>query len=117
MDKEKIKISSTVSGKPATEGYENMSAPAPINLDTGMHKDYWVLSEEERAKGFIRPVRYSYRHLVCGAVTSMHKSIAETYARDPSYYGATMCLMCKGHFPVGESGQFVWDGTDVKVGT
>jgi hypothetical protein len=27
-----------------------------------MHSDYWVLSDEERAKGFIRPVRHSYAH-------------------------------------------------------
>src|SRR4051794_8569721 len=32
-------------------------APAPIDPATGMHKDYWVLSAEERAKGFVRPVR------------------------------------------------------------
>lgn len=29
----------------------------------GMQKDYVVLSEEERAKGFVRPVRRSYWHV------------------------------------------------------
>jgi len=28
-----------------------------IALDTGMQRDYVVLAEEERAKGFVRPVR------------------------------------------------------------
>lgn len=34
-----------------------------INPATGMQKGYVVLSEEERAKGFVRPVRRSYRHV------------------------------------------------------
>jgi hypothetical protein len=29
----------------------------------GMQKNYLVLSEEERAKGFVRPVRQKYRHV------------------------------------------------------
>jgi hypothetical protein len=33
-----------------------------INPSTGQQKDYVVLSQEERAKGFIRPVRRSYIH-------------------------------------------------------
>ena len=37
-------------------------APGPINPETGQHTDYWVLPAEERAKGFIRPVRKSYIH-------------------------------------------------------
>ena len=32
-------------------------------LPDGQQKDYLVLTEEERAKGFIRPVRRSYRHV------------------------------------------------------
>lgn len=83
----------------------------------GMQETYLVLSDEERAKGFVRPVRLSYRHLACGAVTRMGQAIAETYARDPRYYGGTYCATCRDHFPVGENGQFVWDGTDEKVGT
>ena len=31
--------------------------------ETGQHKIYLVLSEEERAKGFVRPVRESYVHI------------------------------------------------------
>ncbi len=79
-----------------------------------MHKDYWVLSDQERAKGFVRPVRNEYKHLTCGIVTRMGQAIAETYARDPHFYGATYCVDCRTHFPVGEDGQFIWlDGTKV----
>lgn len=86
---------------------------------------YLVLSEEERAKGFIRPVRKTYVHhymedgsrvpypLVslkgvkgCGAATTMALPLAETYARDPKFYGATYCAGCKKHLPVAE---FHWD--------
>ena len=75
----------------------------------GMQETYLVLSEEERAKGFVRPVRRAYRHLKCGAVTTMGAALAETYARDPEFYGATYCATCRDHFPVGPDGEFDWD--------
>jgi hypothetical protein len=128
----------------------------------GQNECYLVLSEEERAKGFVRPYRDSYVHkglqpkypLVdltaeqkeqykdyyvkyekypesespvvgrywtekqlssgCGAVTRMGQAIAETYARNPQFYGATFCVGCNKHLPVEE---FVWDGTNEKVGS
>lgn len=82
----------------------------------GQQRDYIVLSAQERAQGFVRPVRRSYVHEKCGGVTVMGQPIAETYARNPSFYGATFCVHCRNHFPVGPDGEFVWeDGT--KVGT
>lgn len=138
-------------------GVDNQAVP--------QNKTYLVLSEEERKKGFVRPVRYSYKHVGlskiknplrdltneekerhaewnyakyevypesespklgkfwtqaeldhigggCGTVTTMAHSIAETYARDPSFYGATYCAVCQKHLPVAE---FIWvdDGTVV----
>lgn len=83
----------------------------------GQQKGYVVLSSEERAKGFVRPVRRSYVHEKCGSVTTMGVALAETYARDPSFYSGTFCVACAAHFPVGKDGEFVWDGTDEKVGT
>src|SRR4051812_22641109 len=65
-----------------------------IDPKTGQQKDYVVLSAEERAKGFVRPVRRSYVHTSCGAITTMHKEIAETYARDPKFYDGTFCVQC-----------------------
>lgn len=108
------------------------TAPVP------QHDTYLVLSEAERAKGFVRPVRSRYRHAGapqqqdsmdgttsgtagCGAVTTMGLALAETYAREPSFYGSTYCTGCNMHRPVGEVGEFVWvlpDGTDgERVGT
>lgn len=99
---------------------KNMDSPAP-DLGTvpgsKMHKDYWVLSEAERAKGFVRPVRRSYLHDKCGSVTTMNAKIAETYAAQPHFYGSTYCVACGDHFPVGEHGEFTWDGTTERVGT
>ena len=132
----------------------------------GQNKKYLVLSEEERAKGFVRPVRTKYIHLGrkmegtliryekpkvengktyigyfklkglsggplvteeeyqeikkgkrvrgCGSVTVMGQALAETYARDPKFYGSTFCCGCGTHKPVSE---FVWDGTDEEVGS
>lgn len=88
-----------------------------IDPTTGMQKGYVVLSEAERAKGFVRPVRRAYVHEKCGAVTTMGRALAETYARDPKFYSGTFCARCRNHFPVGERGEFRWDGTDEKVGT
>jgi len=159
----------TSSGRPPAKDCIDSGAPQPINPTTGMHEDYWVLPAEERAKGFVRPVRQSYKHVGasgpkydlhdltdedktryapfayvkfekypesespvtgrywtqkqldevgkgCGVVTTMSRAIAETYSRDPSFYGSTFCVGCRRHFPVGENGEFVWDdGT--KVGT
>jgi hypothetical protein len=145
-----------------TEGQKN---------ETGQHEIYLVLSAEERAKGFIRPVRRSYVHVGrflhytelvemlseghdffpdyaarmkvvskdgksnwvelarreeleawqagrrlggCGGVTTMGQALAETYAREPSFYWATFCSHCNKHFLVSE---FFWDGTTETVGS
>lgn len=97
---------------------------------TEQAKVYLVLSDEERAKGYIRPVRETYVHLRmangsdlprvlidmkdtvgCGAATRMSSTIAETYARDPSFYSHTYCVRCSRHLPVSH---FSWeDGTRV----
>jgi hypothetical protein len=82
----------------------------------GQQEGYIVLSPEERAKGFVRPVRRTYIHEACGSTTTMGQSLAETYARDPWFYSGTFCVRCGKHFPVGEVGQFVWeDGSKVGV--
>lgn len=87
-----------------------------INPVTGQQKGYVVLSEEERAKGFVRPLRQTYKHERCGGFTTMGLAIAETYARQPDFYSGTFCVHCKAHFPIGEKGEFTWADTDIKVG-
>jgi hypothetical protein len=69
----------------------------------GQQEVYLVLSEEERAKGFIRPVRYAYKHLACGGITTMEQALCETYARDPKFYGGTFCCNCGKHFRLQDS--------------
>lgn len=101
----------TTDGRPAEE------ADLTIDPATGQQKDYIVLSAEERAKGFVRPVRKSYVHGVCGGTTTMGQGLAETYARNPAFYAGTFCATCKAHFPVGAEGQFTWHGSTEKVGT
>lgn len=100
-----------------TDGSPVTSDHREINPDTGLQKGYVVLSAEERAKGFVRPVRRSYVHDKCGGVTKMGQALAETYARDPKFYSGTFCAICRAHFPVGADGEFVWDGTTERVGT
>lgn len=97
-----------VSGKPVSEDHRD------INPVTGMQKDYVVLSTEERAKGFVKPVRREYTHKTCDSNTTMALAIAETYARSPNFYSGTFCTKCRAHFPLD---QFVWRGTDESLGS
>jgi hypothetical protein len=84
--------------------------PEPIP----QHEVYLVLSEEERAKGFVRPLRRSYVHSTCGVETRMGLALCETYARQPSFYGLTYCVGCSKHLPVSE---FRWAEDGAVVGT
>lgn len=98
-------------GQPETPDHREIITGGPRD---GQQKSYVVLSAEERAKGFVRPVRQTYTHKNCGTDTSMGLSIAETYARDPSFYGGTFCCSCREHRPLTE---FVWKGTEEQVGS
>ena len=97
-------------------GHGSDSTPGPQN------EVYLVLSEEERAKGFVRPYRDTYYHVDCPvpgiipghAVTTMGRALSETYARDPKFYGATYCCQCRMHRPVAE---FRWSVDDQVVGS
>src|SRR5688572_937339 len=95
-------------GEPVTPDHRE------INPATGQQKGYVVLAAEERAKGFVRPVRKTYRHLTCNTTTSMSLPLAETYARKPSFYDGTFCHHCMEHFPVD---QFVWTADGEVVGS
>ena len=116
-------------GSPVTEDHREID---PL---TGQQKGYVVLTAEERAKGFVRPVRRTYTHAGretevvgadgvtpvgkprlggCGTDTTMGLAIAETYARDPGFYSGTFCCACRKHLPLNE---FVWKGTNEQVGS
>lgn len=114
--------------------------------DTYIHKGRYVgilpireLTEEEKKKnekwGYVAFVPYpeemspmigtyltqkgkdSYKNGYingCGTSTTMGRAISETYARDPKFYGSTYCVHCGKHYPVEE---FVWEGTNEKVGS
>lgn len=112
------KILETISDRRVlTDGSRVHPEHSRINPETGMQRGYVVLNERERAKGFVEPVRQIYTHTECGQDTFMNQPLAETYAREPSFYTATYCAVCRKHRPVGEHGEFVWVGTTQKVGT
>lgn len=122
------------SGKPVPLDYSH----AEIRQDgSGLQKDYVVLNAQERANGWVRPYREKYVHTgkgahwngpvlikygttangarqACGALTKMSRPIAETYAKDPTFYSGTYCVGCKAHWPLDE---FTWDGTCEQVGS
>lgn len=71
---------------------------------------YLVMPEGERVARFQRPVRRTYVHQTCGRATTMGLELAETYAADPAFYGATYCVGCRMHRPVSE---FLWEDGEV----
>lgn len=82
---------------------------------TPQAETYLVLSDAERAKGFVRPLRRAYVHVDgCGALTTMGLALCETYARQPDFYGATYCVGCRMHRPLAE---FRWDEDGTVVGS
>lgn len=97
-----------------TNGKTPEEVRASQTSETGMHDGYIVLCDAERAKGFVRPYRDRYKHTTCGGVTTMGRSLSETYARDPLFYDATFCCTCNRHFPVNE---FVWTADGSVVGS
>ena len=101
-----------------TRGIDN----APVE----QNQVYLVLSEDERAKGYVRPFRNEYYHVECplvkngrivteqSAATKMGFDLSATYARDPDFYGATYCVHCQMHKPVSE---FRWSKDHEVVGS
>jgi hypothetical protein len=86
----------------------------------GQQENYLVLSAEERAKGFVRPVRTSYIHVACGSLTKMGLALSETYARNPKFYSGTFCCHCGKHFPLIDSNgnpAFTWELDGSAVGS
>lgn len=65
-----------------------------------------VLTDTDGAPQFVQPIRNTYRHLTCGAETTMRGGdLCLTYATNPSFYGSTFCVGCHEHLPISE---FVW---------
>jgi hypothetical protein len=117
-----------------TNGKSVAEVRASQTNETGQHDGYIVLCPDERAKGFVRPYRDSYKHVGvetqlvddnddlshkvrtggCGTVTRMGCALSETYARDPQFYTATFCVGCNKHLPIAE---FVWTADGQQVGS
>jgi hypothetical protein len=62
---------------------------------------------------YVAPIRNSYIHGKCGVKTLMATKFAETYAKNPKYYGSTFCCGCGEHLPVS---QFTWAVDGIRIG-
>lgn len=118
--------------RPVRHGYVHVGPPAPValrDLTPDEHERYdrygYVkfepnpdYPETSAITGmFWTQPRLDRLNKGSGVRTVMGVALAETYARDPSFYGGTFCCGCGAHFPVGKKGEFVWDGTHERVGT
>lgn len=67
-----------------------------------------VLPAAVRAQAPIRPVRYFIVHKPSGTVTELPRDVAETLARDPTFYPELWAPATGGMHPIGE---FYWKDT------
>lgn len=84
-------------------------------LPSGQHERYpsSVHLGEDGMPAYKQPVRNTYRHRVCGAVTTMRgDDLCLTYATNPHFYGATFCCLCRTHLPLSE---FEWEPDGVPM--
>jgi hypothetical protein len=65
-------------GSPVTDDHRELKA-------NGQQKDYIVLSEDERRRGFVRPVRNSYRHVGMPPPSNLRDLTAEEHAQYDKY--------------------------------
>ena len=86
MDRTKDPRVSSTGG--VTPGYEDQPAPGPTKPN-GQAASYWILSEEERANGFKRPVRRSYIHTGPRGPTGPTRPLSE---REVKLYGDEFAL-------------------------
>jgi len=63
--------------------------------ETGQHDIYLILSEEERAKGFVRPLRFSYIHVgrSLKAFKGIYKMLDENERKKYPKYVAIMTVL------------------------
>lgn len=108
MENDKEIKTCTTDGKPFDGG--------KATRDDGQQVQHVGICPDERID-YVRPYRDRYKCLICGTVTTMPRLCAETYAKQPTFYGSTWCCGCKGYFLVGENGNFVWLDDNTKVGT
>lgn len=117
--------------RPVRRSYQHVGPPGPRFALRDLTEDE---QDEHAGLGYVKYEEYPESELPqkgrfwtqveleridrgCKAVTTMALSLAETYARDPHFYGATYCTACQRHIAVGPDGEFVWEGTDIRVGT
>lgn len=60
----------------------------------GQYERHPVATEGE----YVAPIRYAYKHLACGGVTTCGEAIALSYAKHPDMYGGTFCGVCGDYF-------------------
>lgn len=80
-------------------------------------RQVWVLNADDLRQGFVRPLRLAYVHTRCQQTTRINKTLARVWARNPTHYHEAFCAHCRQTFPVGRSGEFVWKGSNERVGT
>jgi len=92
----------TNSGRDPEPDTEGLPAPTTERRSDGQHTDHWILSDEERALGFVRPVRRSYRHVGLPAPLGLLRDLTD---EERASYGDTWAKFeeftdgaCRGRF-------------------
>lgn len=77
-------------------------------------KATYILTDKERDRGYVRPVRQTYTHKKCGKDTMLAIALAQGFAGDLSFLREAYCTTCGKHFPVSD---FLWEETEEEVGS
>ena len=116
--------------RPVRLEYKHVGPPGPQSVlidlaesEIEHYKQYGYIKFEKYLKNHHAVGRYWTQEQIdrvgsgCNTVTTMPQDCAETYARQPGFYGSTFCVNCGEYFPVGESGEFIWLDDETRVGT
>lgn len=67
-----------------------------------------------------RSIRSTYIHVGefgCNKISTLRAGTARLLSNNPNIYHGLRCQHCGDHLPIGKFGVFVWEGTDIMVGT
>jgi hypothetical protein len=96
---------------------ETPKAPEAPKLPEAPKASRSTPTAAEAAKGYVRPHRDAVVHVIAGKrcpVTILPADHADFHARQPGVIDKVRCSACRRDFPASE---FVWHGTDERIGT
>lgn len=105
-------------GKPIASNFRDLT---PEEHRLYGEYDYYKFEEfgpekQPRTGSFWRKDKFDRVHYGCGNTTRISIDMALNFAHNPTYYRSAYCSSCHNHFRIGETGEFVWEDDNTRVG-